>query len=116
MDRRGGHAAGSSSQGRSAWNTPLHPKPRIPPPDGRLPGPSNPAMAIKSPALSFNPQQNPAYSFSDDDSESGGEGGAQVGRNVDALESSIMADYPSTEDMDATGGGSSLKPGYQSRV
>lgn len=103
MDRRGGHAAGSSSQGRSAWNTPLHPKPRIPPPDGRLPGPSNPAMAIKSPALSFNPQQNPAYSFSDDDSESGGEGGAQVGRNVDALESSIMADYPSTEDMDATG-------------
>jgi len=97
MDRRGGHDAGSSSQGRSAWNTPLlHPKPAAP---------LFTKMAMRKPALSFNPSlQNPPYSSSEDDSESGGEGGdAPAGRNVDSLESSIMADYPSTGDMDATG-------------
>jgi len=96
MDRGGGHAAGSSSQGRSAWNTPLHPKPQAA---------LSTKMAMKSPALSFNSQvKNPPYSSSEDESESGGEGGdVQAGRNVDALESSIMADYPITEDMDATG-------------
>lgn len=104
MDRRGGHVSGSSS---SAWNTPLHAKPRVQTPDGRLPGPSKPAMAVERPALTFKPavQQNPICSSSDDDSESGGEGG---GRHVDVLESSIMADYPSTEDMDSTGASYSL--------
>jgi hypothetical protein len=98
MDRRGGHAAGSSSQGRGAWNTPLHSASQR---DGgavKMPVKKNAPLSFSSkPAV-----QNPVYSSSDEDSESGGEGGAQC-RNVDALESSIMADYPSTEDVDDTG-------------
>ena len=53
-------------------------------------------MLVKNAPLSFSSKpavQNPVYSSSDDDSESGGEGGAHS-RNIDALESSIMADYP----------------------
>lgn len=85
MDRRGGgDAGGSSLQVRSAWSAPLH---------------QTGKMAVKRPALSFNSQvqQNPPCSSSEDDSD------GDAGHNVDALESSIMADYPSTEDTDDTG-------------
>lgn len=97
MDSRGA----ASSQGRSAWNKPLRTKP-----DG---GASESVVAsrvpVKNPPLSFASKpavQNTVYSSSDEDSESGGD------RNVDALESSIMADYPTTGDMDDTGAASFL--------
>ena len=109
MDRKGGNAAGSSSQGRSAWGTPLQSKPQTQLDGPRSSGPAGAAistkMLVKNAPLSFSSKpavQNPVYSSSDDDSESGGEGGTQS-RNINALESSIMADYPSTEDMDDTG-------------
>lgn len=108
MDRRGGQGSGSSSsQGRSAWNTPLQSKSPHGGASGSVAegGVSSKVLVKKNPVLSFNSKpavQNVVYSSSDEDSESGGEGGVQ-GRNVDALESKIMADYPSAEDMDDTG-------------
>lgn len=92
------HAAGTSSQGRNAWNTPLRNQPQSQ-------ASAAIKMPVKNPPLSFTNQPalaDPIYSSSDEDSESGGEGGAR-GRDVDALESAIMADYPTTEDIDDTG-------------
>ena len=46
MDRKGANAAGSSSQGRSAWNTPLQSKPQTQL-DGGSSGPAGAAISTK---------------------------------------------------------------------
>lgn len=118
MDKRGGHpSAGissSSTQGRTnAWATPLN-KPQSQSgvrPSSAAPTTIASSSVIKKPSnnpqMSFNPQPSGAIdsayiSSSEDDSESGGEGETR-GRDVEKLESIIMADYPSSENMDDTG-------------
>lgn len=117
MDKRGGHpsagTSSSSTQGRTnAWATPFN-KPQSQ--SSVRPSSAPTAMASSSiikkvsdnPQMSLNPQPTGAIdsafiSSSEDDSESGGEGETR-GRDVEKLESIIMADYPSSENMDDTG-------------